>query len=393
MKLVMTMMVRNEADIIAAVVEHHLAQGVDRIIVTDNASVDGTREILAQYAERGLVELHDDPRHAKQQADVVTAMARRAFTEHGADWVINADADEFYVPIDRRRTLREVMSEIPMSLQAFTADVVNLTGTPARFGAGVQRLTWRDHRAEETLMDVAGLHAHPTPNAIHIGSPDVSVQLGNHFISIESQGQPPAELAIEVLHLPWRSLEHYRTKVEMSGQSFAANPMLRPSPNHHGQRDYRRFLAGYVQDFYLYRHPIDPANDPDFTEDRYLVDELTELAKDGAVIPELLAPILDDAADEPFTPDDMAASAAVARTIIPLERVHLAVAEKARDDLRAAMTIQHRVERELKAERKAHAAEVKKLKRQIKAVKDSRSYRLGNALLRPAARMRRRRSP
>jgi hypothetical protein len=390
MKLVMTMMVRNEADVIAAMVEHHLAQGIDLIIATDNASVDGTREILAQYAERGLVELHDDPRHAKQQADVVTRMARSAYTEHGADWVINADADEFYVPLDRSRTVREVLEEIPTSLQAFTADVVNLTGTPARQGAGFRRLTWRDNRPEETLMDVAGLHAHPTPNAIHVGSPDVSVQLGNHFISIESKGQPPAELAIEVLHLPWRSLHHYATKVEMSGQSFAANPMLRPSPNHHGQRDYRRFLAGYVEQFYLYRHPIDPANDPDFTEDRFLVDELTALAEHGAVIPELLAPLLDDSKDEPFTVEDMEAAAVVARTIIPLEHVHLAVAERARDDLRATMTLQHKAEAELKAERKAHAADVKKLKKQIAALKASRSYRLGNALVRPVARLRRR---
>ncbi|HUS23090.1 MAG TPA: glycosyltransferase family 2 protein [Aeromicrobium sp.] len=390
MKLVMTMMVRDEADIIAAMIEHHLAQGIDLIMVTDNASIDGTREILAQYAERGFIELSDDPRHEKQQAAVVTAMARRAFTEHGADWVINADADEFYFPLDRSRTLRDVMAEIPTSLRSFTANVVNLTGTPARHGSGVRRLTWRDHRAEETLMDVAGLHAHPTPNAIHVGSPDVDIQLGNHFINIESQGQPSAELAIEVLHLPWRSLDHYRAKVEMSGKAFEANPMLRPSPNHHGQRDYRRFLAGYVQEFYLYRHPVDPANDLAFTEDRVLLDELESLAAGGGVIPDLLGPILDESGDGPFSADEIKASGVVARTIIPLERVQVAVAEKARDDYRKAVAARKRVQKQLNAERKKRAADVKKLKKQVAELKASRSYRLGNALLRPVARMRRR---
>lgn len=386
MKLVMTMMVRDEADIIAAMVEHHLAQGIDLLIVTDNASVDGTREILARYAERGLVELHDDPRHEKQQAAVVTEMARRAFTEHGADWVINADADEFYFAADRNRTLREVMADIPTSLQAFTADVVNLTGTPSRHGSGVRRLTWRDERAEETLMDVAGLHAHPTPNAIHIGSPDVSIQLGNHFVTVESQGQPPAELAIEVLHLPWRSFDHYRAKVKMSGEAFAANPALRPSPNHHGQRDYRRFLAGYAEDFYLFRHPADPANDAEFTEDRILLDELERLVAGDGVIPELLAPILDDTADEPFTAADIEASGTVARTLIPLERVQVVVAEKARDDYRKAIADRKAVQAKLDDERKR----VKKLTKQVADLKASRSYRVGNALINPLARMRRR---
>src|SRR5215207_4020051 len=100
MKLVTTVMVRDEIDIIAAMIEHHLAQGSDLIIATDNGSVDGTTEVLQRYADLGVIELHHDPVHRKQHGAVVTRMARRARTEHAADWVINADADAFWVPVD-----------------------------------------------------------------------------------------------------------------------------------------------------------------------------------------------------------------------------------------------------------------------------------------------------
>ena len=52
MKLVMTLLVRNEADIVDAQIAFHLNAGVDFVIATDNRSNDGTTEILERY-ERG----------------------------------------------------------------------------------------------------------------------------------------------------------------------------------------------------------------------------------------------------------------------------------------------------------------------------------------------------
>ncbi len=42
MKLVMTLLVRDEQDIIRENIEFHLAQGVNFFVVTDNKSVDAT---------------------------------------------------------------------------------------------------------------------------------------------------------------------------------------------------------------------------------------------------------------------------------------------------------------------------------------------------------------
>ncbi|MCU1444223.1 MAG: glycosyltransferase family 2 protein, partial [Cryobacterium sp.] len=163
MKLFMTVMVRNEADIIGPMIDHHLAQGVDGIIVTDNGSVDGTLEILESYGDR--IELKRDPVHRKQQHSVVTAMARDAYSHFGADWVINADADEFWLPAQGAGSLRDSFLTIPKSLRTFLVPVVDMTGDPALSGSGLQRLTLRDTRSVDRMNRI-GVYAHSTPNAV-----------------------------------------------------------------------------------------------------------------------------------------------------------------------------------------------------------------------------------
>lgn len=253
MTLAMTIMVRDEADVIGAMIDHHIRQGVDVLLVTDNASSDGTTEILERYAADGAIHLYHHPAHDKRQNETVTAMARRAATEFGADWVLNADADEFWLPVDRSLTLGEVFARMSPALRSFTVPVVDMIGPPAATGAGLDRLVHRDTRSDEDLRSI-GLLAHSTHNSAHIADPDVRVSQGNHYVSIPSAGDPPEELRIEVLHLPWRSWEQYERKVVNAGEAYGRSG-LTPSPNHHGMRDYRRWLDGTLLPHYVIRHP------------------------------------------------------------------------------------------------------------------------------------------
>jgi hypothetical protein len=111
MRLVMTLLVRDEADVIDTHIAYHLAAGVDCVIATDHRSVDGTTEILESYARDGHVHLiRRDDEHIQQSA-WMTEMARLAATEHGADWVLNSDADEFWWPA--AASLKDALAAVP----------------------------------------------------------------------------------------------------------------------------------------------------------------------------------------------------------------------------------------------------------------------------------------
>ncbi len=78
MMLVLTLLCRDEADILESMLRFHLAQGVDRIIATDNGSVDGSLEVLQRFERRGQLTLLQEAEHTHDQAVWVTRMARLA---------------------------------------------------------------------------------------------------------------------------------------------------------------------------------------------------------------------------------------------------------------------------------------------------------------------------
>jgi hypothetical protein len=94
MKLAMTLLVKNEIDIIKDHIEYHLPK-VDMLIVMDNCSNDGTFEYLESVKDDKLILLTQAAQNYNQSM-WVTRMVNFAIRLK-ADWVINADADEFFV--------------------------------------------------------------------------------------------------------------------------------------------------------------------------------------------------------------------------------------------------------------------------------------------------------
>jgi glycosyltransferase involved in cell wall biosynthesis len=204
MKLVMTLLVRNEADIIDEQIAFHLAAGVDFIVAADNESTDGTTEILETYAQRGR--LHRIPIPDRfSQVEVVTEMARLAATRFSADWVINSDADEFWW--GRTGTLKEVLGAVPPRFGSVRGMWRNFVARPDDGGSFAERMTVRSQAT------TPGIHPfNPHFKTVHRGAADVEVGGGNHDVS--GRGLKPLYgwYPIDVLHFPIRSLEQFERK-------------------------------------------------------------------------------------------------------------------------------------------------------------------------------------
>ncbi|GAA3630046.1 hypothetical protein GCM10022200_10900 [Microbacterium awajiense] len=310
MKIVMTLMVRDEADVIGAMLQHHRAQGIDHVLITDNASVDGTPEILDEFARDGFATVWHDPVHRKQQYVTVTRMARYAATELGADWVVNADADEFWVTRTPGSTVRDALAAVSDDVSSLTVPVVNLTGAPARDGSGLDRLVYRDERSDAEI-NAAGIPFHPTPDAVHRAHPEVEVSQGNHVATAPGWAEAGHASDLEVLHLPWRSWRQYSHKVRVSGEAYLANPELAPSPRHHGMQDFRRWQGGRLEMTYVAKHPT--------------AGELAEQSASGALVrDDRLAALVASGfpgrvPDDPYRADEQERLAAIGRALTGLE--------------------------------------------------------------------------
>lgn len=99
-----TILAKNEEDIIATNIEHHIEQGVSKFIVTDNNSTDRTKSIVEKYSE--VVEIIDEPGDTHSQSEWVTRMSKIA-CKFKPDWIIHLDADELWCGLQSLKKIDE----------------------------------------------------------------------------------------------------------------------------------------------------------------------------------------------------------------------------------------------------------------------------------------------
>ncbi len=206
MKLVQTLVVRDEADIVGAQIDYHLGAGVDLVLATDHDSRDGTKEILESYRRRGVLRLFHEEGEMRESV-WRTRMARLAATEHGADWVINTDADEFWMP--RRGTLKEALGAVPAELGVVWAITRHFLPTSGDVGSFADRMTVR-LSATAPLNDPTSPYR-PHAKAAHRADPEIVVLFGSHDV-VTNLAPLRGWYPVDVLHFPFRTREQYERK-------------------------------------------------------------------------------------------------------------------------------------------------------------------------------------
>ncbi len=204
-------MVRNAADIVRVNVLYHLSLGLDRLVLVDNMSTDGTDRVVEELSRRDSRVRWSREDGPHPQARVFTRLAREAHHE-GADWVLPIDVDEFWHV--RRGSLKGVLAK--SESVAIRVQVVNFVQRRSQLESAPNALlhmTWRVPSPVGSPEESADLvssgqiaHVQARYPAKWIVRPTATVEIahGNHHLAGIVGGLEDSD-EIVCLHAPLRS--------------------------------------------------------------------------------------------------------------------------------------------------------------------------------------------
>jgi hypothetical protein len=176
MRVVMTLCVENDEEILDAHLAFHLRAGVDFVVATDLGSTDESVEVLRRYAAAGYLQVLRGGDEPADRPAATTRMARLAASEFGADWVLNSSTNEFWYP--RSRSLKDALETIPSDYGIVRCARRQFVPGPEGPGTVIERLTVR-------LVAIPPTHDPTSPfrpsfKVAHRGDPHIRFREGGH---------------------------------------------------------------------------------------------------------------------------------------------------------------------------------------------------------------------
>lgn len=217
-RLVMNILCKDEADIIEPMIRTHAALGVDAFAVMDNRSTDGTRERLEALAGEFELAIVDQPSPNYQQSRWMSQLARFSRARLGPRWIINSDADEFWLPA--AGSLKDCLAasdsvvQVPRSnmilTEAAMADSYRFDQAAYRVQAPLLYDKATQHDAEQISM----LLVRTKPKVIVNPDGLLKMKGGNHCAwHIAAPFTAREEKRIRIYHYPIRSWRQFEAKI------------------------------------------------------------------------------------------------------------------------------------------------------------------------------------
>lgn len=258
----MTILVRNEENIIEENILFHKEMGVDGIIITDNCSTDKTRDILDRLKTNGLIlEIIDEPDLNFNQYAWVNRMINLASSKYDADWVINSDADEFWYP--RNGNLKSVIQKIRRInrirrffwiheinvLYCHLLDMIpiienNIFWHNTFYVAKTIRNPENYNLSENNIYN-----AIPFFKVIHKGIGFKSIIQGNHDVEISDKKTKNCTVII-IYHFSIQNYKQFERKIIQGGKAYETNTSLPPQLGYHWKFWYKKYQEGCLPEVY-----------------------------------------------------------------------------------------------------------------------------------------------
>jgi glycosyltransferase involved in cell wall biosynthesis len=220
-RLVLTLLVKNEGDIILDNIFYHYARGVDKIIVTDNGSTDNTLNTLKNLQEKGLV--HLETASLYNQDSIVNKMGEIAKNKYNATILIHADADEFWTPLKEKSLKKAFLKLNRLAVYVDRKDVLPTPECksqpfPQKSLNIVTKHLYAEDVAKASLRTSLFLFWLPPKVMFSVRDELRRVGMGNHKLTDEDNVDITEDIVI--YHFPFKSADRFKEKVKIAGESM-----------------------------------------------------------------------------------------------------------------------------------------------------------------------------
>lgn len=208
-KIIAVVSTWNDEDIIGASCIHLKQQGVDRIVILDNDSSDGSvSEAINNGADEGRIystEFYDDDLRIRLQNEIARD---EVLSAKGSCWVLSLDADEF-VHGWKGDSIRNTLSSLPPQFRTVGSWSLDLyPESPSGYIRLTHPLQSMTHGVLRRSDFCGKWHWKHVALRYTDGIFDLSQTRGNHIpAGTEAAGRvyEPSEINLPLIHAPWRN--------------------------------------------------------------------------------------------------------------------------------------------------------------------------------------------